>query len=73
MRSASIPTSDASVPKTTSHTAPPVSRFDIMQPSVTPGIAAGVSTPRMHSASEIRNCITPLERPQAAATSVSTV
>lgn len=65
-RTPSIPARDASVPNKMSHITPPVKRLASKQPRVTPGTAAGISTPNMQSASEIRNCIIPLESPNDA-------
>ena len=38
-------------------------RFAMMQPMVSPGTAAGVSTASTHTASEMRNCTGPQAKP----------
>ena len=49
----------ASEPKTMSQIPKGLERFPIMQPTVSPGIAAGVKTERIVSASESRNWMLP--------------
>ena len=48
-----------------------VIRFEIMHPINSPGIASGINTGRIVSASEMRNCITPLDSPNIEARQVS--
>ena len=57
-----VPRKVASVPKTTSGSALPISTLLKKHPSVTPGIAAGVKNGKMVSASEKRHWIAPLAR-----------
>ena len=57
-RSLYVPTAPISVarlPKITSHTIPPASRLESMQPTNSPMIAAGENIGSMHSASEKRS------------------
>lgn len=62
----------ARLPKITSHTAAPVSRFEMIQPTNSPGTAAPVKYGRMQRASENRTCITPPDSPSANESRVST-
>ena len=61
LRKASVPSAPISVaivPKTTSHTAAPVSRFVSRHPTASPGTAAGINAGNTVSASESLSCTT---------------
>lgn len=64
----SAPIRVARAPKRISNGRQPVRRFAIAHPMNRPGMAAGVNNGKMHSASEIRTCITPDARPTRADT-----
>lgn len=65
------PISVARLPKIISQiTAPGTIRLEIRQPTNRPGIASGKKIGRIHSASEMRNWITPLDIPIAVASDV---
>ena len=72
-RAPSAPSRVAKVPKITSCQMQPVIRLEIRQPTVSPGIAAGVKNGSTHSASETRNCTIPFASPNAPIKQVSTV
>ena len=63
-------TSVARLPKTMSHRAHPVKRFDTMHPMNSPSIADGRYSGRMVSASDNRSWIAPPESPKTADISV---
>ena len=67
------PSSVARVPKITSGSTHPVRILLRRQPSVRPGIAAGVKKGMIVRASEKRTCMAPLARSNPAATMVRTV
>ena len=62
----------AAVPTTQSMGPSELPRLPRKQPTVSPGTAAAVNTGRIVSASEMRTWMTPLARPSADATRVST-